>query len=120
MQMRKIKIPPPVDIIDGGKAVQAVTFKDFLERVFTNPMWMETWKHGRAQLSITQSFDQAVERSEDFFVVSEEDWNFLDTAAKAPLSAGPSGAVIKGFGYLPQFARYIVPLTNAIIEAEKL
>jgi hypothetical protein len=120
MNMKKITIPKPADVIDNGKVVQTISFRDFMERVFTNPMWMDNWKHGRAQLAISQSLAQAIERGEDFFVVSEEDWHFLDMAVKTPLSARNDGSVLKGFGYLPQYTRYVVPLSNAIIEAEKL
>lgn len=119
--MRKISIPSPVDILDeSGKPVQAVAFRSFLERVFTNPVWLESWKHGRAQLAITQAVDQAVERGESFFVITGEDWLILESAVKTPSSALGNGGVIKGFGYLPQYARYIVPLTAAILDAEKL
>jgi hypothetical protein len=119
-KMMKITIPKPVDIFDNGKVVLSISFHDFLERVFTNPVWMESWKSGRAQLAITQSFDQAVERGEGFFVLTEEDWKVLDGAVKTPLSARQDGGVLKGFGYLPQYTRYVVPLSNAIIDAERL
>lgn len=119
-KMMKVTIPKPVDVLDKGTVVQSVSFRDFLEHVFTNPVWMENWKHGRAQLAITQSFDQAVERGDDFFVVPEEDWQVLDGAVKTPFSAHADGGVLKGFGYLPQYTRYVVPLSNAIIEAERL
>jgi len=120
--MRKIAIPKSIDVLDpeNGKAVQTIAFRSFLERVFTNPIWMENWKHGRAQLAITQSLDQAIERGESVFVVTEEDWLVLESAVKTPTSALPSGGVIKGFGYLPQYARYIVPLSDVVIEAEKI
>lgn len=120
MKMMKIAIPKPVDILDNGKVALTVRFRDFLERVFTNPVWMENWKHGRAQLAITQAVDQALERGEDVFVVAEEDYKILDGAVKTPASVLASGAVIKGFGYLPQYARYLVPLSNAIIDAEPI
>jgi hypothetical protein len=53
-------------------------------------------------------------------VVAEEDWSVLENAVKTPTSALANGGVVKGFGYLPQYARYVVPLSDAIIEAEKL
>ena len=119
-KMVKITIPQPVEILDNGKVALTVRFQDFLERVFMNPVWMESWKHGRAQLAITQALEQAIERSEAAFVVTEEDFKILDGAVKMPASVLASGAVIKGFGYLPQYARYIVPLSNAVIEAEQI
>lgn len=119
-KMMKITIPRPVDILDNGKVALTIRFRDFLERVFMNPVWMESWKHGRAQLAITQALEQAVERGEDTFIVAEEDFKILDGAVKTPASVLASGAVIKGFGYLPQYARYIVPLSNAVIDAEQI
>lgn len=103
-----------------GVVLDTLTFCKFLERVFQNPLWNESWKHGQAQLAISQLAQQAEEKSEESFVVSEEDWAFLEKATKFPQTAMASGHTIPGFGYIPSIARQIVPLQLAVIEAVRI
>lgn len=128
MPQRKILIPSSVSIIDPGVPDGTnritITFYDFLERVFNNPIWNESWKHGLAQKAIWESMEKAksapVKKEGDTrsFVIAEEDWALLENACKFPKCIGPGGVTVPGFGYIPVVARHIIPLQMAIIEAE--
>lgn len=130
MPQRKIVLPEPVQIVDpdtdkplpGPEGL--LDFPNFLKKVFSNPLWNESWKHGLAQRSIAQAVKDAVSKKEPAFVIAEEDWEFLSTAVKAPRSAmllaGVGMQVVPGFGYLPTVAGQIIPLQLAIINAEQV
>jgi hypothetical protein len=128
MPQRKITIPSPIQIIDpeSGQSVPApqgvLDFQAFLTKLFSNPLWNESWKHGMAQQSISRALKEATAKNEPTLMVAEEDWEFLATAAKNPrtavLIAGAGMQVISGFGYLPSVAGQIVPMQLAVINAE--
>ena len=93
-------------------------FGTFLNKLNANPLWAETWQAGMAQRSIGTAFASA---KEGHFVISEEDWKFLETAAKNPrmmLFGGGQTAVIPGLGLHPSLAGQVVVYQLAIINAE--
>jgi hypothetical protein len=130
MPQRKIIIPAPIQIVDpeSGQQIPApqgiLDFASFLTKLFTNPLWNESWKHGLAQQSIMRSFKETSAKNEASFLLAEDDWEFLSTAAKTPrtsvLIAGAGMQVIAGFGFLPSVAGQIVPMQLAVINAESV
>jgi hypothetical protein len=128
MPQRKIVFPEPVQIRDpdSGQALTGpeglLDFASFLRKLFTNPLWNESWKQGMAQRSIAQAVKEAVAGKASTLLIAEEDWEFLVTAAKTPrtavLVAGMGMQIIPGFGYLPSIAGQLVPMQLAIINAE--
>lgn len=124
MPQKKIVIPPPIHLLhpETGAPVEGpeglFDFGSFLNKLNSNPLWVESWQAGMAQRSIGAAFTSA---KEGHFVISEEDWKFLETAAKNPrmmlLGAGQS-AVIPGLGIHPSLAGQVIPFQLAIINAE--
>ena len=123
MPQKKIVIPPPISFTDPitGAPVQApdgqLDFPGFLARLNTNPLWAESWQAAMAQRSI----NAAMKEANGHLTISEEDWKFLEAAAKNPRTMvnGPGGtAVITGLGFVPSLSGQIVPFQLAIINAE--
>jgi hypothetical protein len=127
MPQRRIKIPEPIhfkDLLTGlpiPGAIGTLDFQGFLIKLFANPLWNESWKHGQAQQSITRAYQDAVSKKEGTFDIAEEDWTFLVNAAKTPKTAVFTEAgiqVITGFLYSPTMAAQILPMQLAVINAE--
>ncbi len=122
MPQRKITIPAAIDLkdpISGAVLDKPLTFEHFIERIFQNPLWNESFKAGLAQLAISKAIKEAVEKNFAVMTIAEEDWEMLDKAVKEPKATIPGG-VVPGFGFLPQFARLIIPLAQAIVDAERV
>lgn len=130
MPQRRILIPAPIQIRDpdSGQPVAGpgglLDFASFVAKLWSNPLWNESWKHGLAQQSIARALKEAIDKDEKVLVIAEEDWEFLATAAKAPRSAvlvaGIGMQIVPGIGYLPSVAGQIVAMQVAIIDAEAI
>jgi hypothetical protein len=124
MPQRNISIPNDVHFVDPttGLLVEGpdgvLNFDNFLAKLFCNPLWGETWQAAMAQRSI-----RAASRSDGFLLVSEEDWKFLETAAKNPrtMIIGPTGTgIVPGLGFHPSLAGQVVQFQLAVINAETI
>jgi hypothetical protein len=130
MPQRRIPILGPIELVDPdtgqpAQGPQAVLdFKGFLQKLFANPLWNESWKHGLAQQSISNALQMAMAKNEPCFVIADEDWEFLNAAAKHPRTTafvvGAGLQVISGLGYHPSVAGQIVPMQLAVINAETI
>jgi hypothetical protein len=123
MPQKKIIIPAPIQFIDPTTGAPSdspdgkLDFATFIAKLNTNPLWAETFQAAMAQRSISAAMSTA----NGHLTISEEDWKFLETAAKTPrtMFLGPNGSgVITGLGYHPGLAGQIVPFQLAIINAE--
>ena len=123
MPQKKIVIPPPIQFIEPSTGAvlegddNKLSFDGFVARLNSNPMWGESWQAGMAQRSIAQ----AMKTANGHLMISEEDWKFLETAAKNPrtMLMGPGGSgVVPGLGFHPALSGQIVPFQLAIINAE--
>ena len=125
MPQKKIVIPPPIRFIEPTTGVvldgpeNCLDFPAFMSRINSNPLWSESWQAAVAQRSIGTAMGDA----NGHLVISEEDWKFLETAAKNPrtmlVGAGGSG-VIAGLGFHPALSGQIVHFQLAIINAETI
>jgi len=118
---KRITFPAPIAVIHpltGTKTDQVITFRSFIEQVFQNPIWNGSYQSARAQRSISDAAQSAEEKKETTFVISEEDWKILEQAVRDPKIAMANGEVVPGFGYQPTFARQILPMQEAVIQAE--
>lgn len=122
MPKRKILIQPPVRIVDPmtSEPIEgpegALSFRDFFRKLFSNPLWNESFAAARAQDAIIRSIEEALTKKEDGFWVSEEDWKFLETCVNTPRFYA-NGQVLAGIGYHPAIARQILPFMTAVIDA---
>jgi hypothetical protein len=123
MPQKKIVIPPPIQFVEPttGEAIESpdgkLDFATFLAKINANPLWAETWQAAMAQRSISQ----AMKAANGHLTISEEDWKFLETAAKNPrtMVMGPGGSgVVPGLGFHPALSGQVVPFQLAIINAE--
>jgi hypothetical protein len=129
MPQKKIVIPPPIALRNpiNGEPVEGpdgvLTFADFLGKLNSNPLWAETFQAAMAQRSITAALETATKASDAHLLISEEDWKFLESAARNPrtmiFGAGGSG-VIAGLGFHPSLAGQIVAYQLAVINAETI
>jgi len=125
MPQKKITILPPIRFVDPTTGLPVehdeglLTFEAFMAKLNSNPLWAESWQASMAQRSI----GEALKSAKTHLVIAEEDWKFLETAAKTPrtMIIGPGGSgVIAGLGFHPSLAGQVVPMQLAIIEAETL
>lgn len=124
MPQRKITFPAAVQLVDPerGQPIEGpegtLTFENFIAKLFANPLWNESWKHGMAQQSIARALKEGV----GSIVIAEEDWDYLSAAAKNPRTvlfvAGAGMQIQPGLGYHPSIAGQVVPMQLAIINAE--
>ena len=123
MPQKKITILAPIKFTDPSTGAPIETpdglldFASFMAKLNANPLWAETWQAASAQRSI----NAAMKDANGHLTISEEDWKFLETAAKQPrtmvMSQQGSG-VIPGLGFHPSLAGQVVPFQLAIINAE--
>lgn len=128
MPQRKITIPSPIQFLDPETDQPAqgpqslLDFASFVSKLWANPLWNESWRHGMAQRSIASALKAAPAAGESTLLIAGEDWEFLATAAKNPrtsvLIAGMGMQIVPGIGYLPSVAGQLVPMQLAIIDAE--
>lgn len=128
MPQRRIVIPAPIQLVDPGSGQPGagphgmLDFAGFIAKLWSNPLWNESWKHGLAQQSISRALKEAIAKNEEVLILAEEDWEFLVAAAKNPRSAmliiDVGMQIMPGIGYLPSVAGQIVPMQLAIINAE--
>jgi hypothetical protein len=123
MPQKKITIPVPIQFTDPATGVAIETpdgtldFATFIGKLQANPLWAETWQAALAQRAI----NAAMKDANGHLTISEEDWKFLETAAKQPrmMFMGPQGSgVIPGLGLHPSLSGQVVPFQLAIINAE--
>ena len=121
MPQRKIIIPDPIDFVDpeNGQLIAGarLDFATFVSKLWGNPLWNESWKHGMAQQSILSALKAAIAANETSFFIAGEDWDYLVTAAKTPRTI-VNGQVVNGLGYMPNVAGQLVAMQLAIINAE--
>ncbi len=127
MPLKKITIPAAIQLVDPSTGAMLpppdgiLTFEAFLDKLMTNPLWGEHWKAAMAQQSIRAAFKALPDGQHDLSI-SEDDWVFLDTAAKQPRMtvylAGGGATVISGLGLHPSLAGQVVPMQLAVINAE--
>lgn len=130
MPQKKIVIPPPIyfkdpttgERVDGPEGV--LSFADFIRKLHSNPLWAESLQAAMAQRSINSAMEEASKVNDSAHIlISEEDWKFLETAARNPrtmvFGAGGSGT-IPGLGYHPSLAGQIVAFQLAVINAETI
>jgi hypothetical protein len=128
MPQKKIVIPPPISFRNpaNGEPVEGpdgvLTFADFIGKLNSNPLWAETFQAAMAQRSINAALEASAKTTDSaHLLISEEDWKFLETAAKNPRTMifGPGGSgVVPGLGFHPSLAGQIVPFQLSIINAE--
>jgi hypothetical protein len=123
MPQKKITIPAPIKFVDpaSGTLLEApdatLDFAAFIGKLNSNPLWAETFQAAMAQRSITA----AMATANGHLTISEEDWKFLETAAKNPrtmIMSGSGSGVMPGLGFHPSLAGQVVPFQLAIINAE--
>ena len=123
MPQKKITIPAPIKFVDPATGAVIDTpdgtfdFAAFMGKLNSNPLWAETFQAAMAQRSI----NAAMSTANGHLTISEEDWKFLETAARAPktMIVGPNGSgVIAGLGFHPSLSGQVVPFQLAIINAE--
>jgi hypothetical protein len=121
MPQRKIIVPSPI-LLTGtnGEAAGRIAFRGFLEMVFQNPIWAETYKAAVAQHAIAEAAARAEGEEKTEIVVAGEDWELLKRAVEQPRHATLTGAVMPGFGFMPAISRQILPMQRAIIEATEV
>ena len=123
MPQRLIIIPAPIAFVDPETQIPVqgpqskLDFAGFLAKLWTNPMWNESWQHGLAQRSIATAFKAASAAGEGSFLIAGEDWELLAMAAKTPRTVA-AGQIVPGIGYMPAFASQVLPMQLAIINAE--
>jgi hypothetical protein len=125
MPQKKITIPAPIQFTDPASGALIETpdgtldFAAFIGKLQANPLWAETWQAAVAQRAI----NAAMKDANGHLTISEEDWKFLETAAKQPrtmvMSQQGSG-VIPGLGFHPSLSGQVVPFQLAIINAETI
>lgn len=124
MPQRTIQIPADVVIIDAITKEPigvTLTFRFFMEGVFKNPSWNETWKNILAQKSISEALDKAEESKASVMTISEEDWALAEKCIQNPRATDDvTGEVKPGFGFKAQFARQLSTMGEAIIKAERI
>ena len=115
--MRSIVIPPQITLRspETGETLIAISFEMILKRLMANPLWAETFKAMKSQLSI----ERAWEKGENPFVIAEEDWVNLKRAAEDPRMA-TGDHVVAGLGFYPQLSSQLVPYLAAIIDAAQV
>ncbi len=124
MPQKKIIIPPPIRFTNTvtGEPIALpdgeLTFEAFVGKLNENPLWAESYQAALAQRSIRQAL--ATRHPDVQIVISEEDWKFLESAAKTPRTLIPGMGVIAGLGYTPGFASQLVVFQAAIINAETI
>jgi len=125
MPQKKITIPPAIQLIDPNTGVPVepptgtLDFQTFILKLFGNPLWVESALAAVAQRSI----NAALATADGHLTISEEDWKFLEAAAKNPrlMVMGAGGSqVIPGLGFHPSLAGQVVPFQLAIINAETM
>jgi hypothetical protein len=125
MPQKKITIPAPIKFVDPASGVPleasdaTLDFTVFMAKLNSNPLWAETFQAAMAQRSITA----ALATANGHLTISEEDWKFLEMAAKNPktmIMTGSGSGVIPGLGFHPSLAGQVVPFQLAIINAETL
>lgn len=124
MPQKKITIPAPIHFTDPATGAPidspdgTLDFAAFMAKLNSNPLWSETWQAGMAQRSI----NEALKTANGHLTISEEDWKFLEQAAKQPrtmiFGMGGQSGVIPGLGFHPSLSGQIVPFQLAIINAE--
>ena len=123
MPQKRIAIPDPIRLVDPttGLPLEApeatLNFAAFMAKINSNPLWAETLQAAMAQRSI----NAALASANGHLTISEEDWKFLETAAKTPktMIVSPQGSgVVPGLGFHPSLAGQLVPFQLAIINAE--
>lgn len=125
MPLRKITIPSPVQLVDPatGAPVEPpnglLDFRTFIVKLYGNPLWAESVLAAVAQRAI----DAALATANGHLTISEEDWKFLDAAAKNPrtMVMGANGSVvIAGLSFHPSLSGQVVPFQLAVINAESV
>jgi hypothetical protein len=123
MPQKKITIPAPIKFVDpsSGEPLESpdatLAFAAFIAKLNSNPLWAETFQAALAQRSISA----ALATANGHLTISEEDWKFLETAARTPktMIVSPQGSgVVPGLGFHPSLAGQVVPFQLAIINAE--
>lgn len=148
VRYRKIIIPDTIQLYNAvtGDPIKdstgTLTFKEFMDRIFRNPVWMQNWKAGLAMKSIRKSLKEGLERKLEvaevaagaetvdelaarrtaahrYMIVADDDWAILEQCAKEPKMLIPqTGGTIDGFAVPPEFADQILPFQLAIIDAK--
>ncbi len=116
MPIRKIKIPPPLDIQFVDRPME---FSHFVELLFNNPLWNEGYKRAIAQATIAKALKTALESGEKTLLLAEEDWTLLKQAVESPKTAVGVNQVEIGYGTNPSAVRHLVPFMEAILDAER-
>lgn len=124
MAHRRIDIPADIEFVDNeteepikdGK----LSFWQFLDRVFGNPGWNESYKHGMAMAAIRKAARRARRDGDSAFLVADGDYELLKGFVENPKYLIPgTSTLIPGFGYQPMFADQIVPFQLVIIDAPR-
>ena len=124
MSHRRINVPDTLDLIDPETELPmkdgTLTFWQFLDRVFGNPGWNETYKHGMAMAAIRKAARRARRDGDSAFLVTDADFELLKGFVENPKYLfAATGTVVIGFGFAPGFADQILPFQLTIIDAPR-
>ena len=128
MGMRYIKYPEGIVFKDRktgepvlGDKKEPVLFDmdTLMDKVVDNPKWNSTYKLGACMDDILTAWESRDEVNR-VFVLSEEDWKELLSAAENPvhMNITPRGVEnVPGLGYHPRLLRQTLPFTECIVKA---
>lgn len=119
-----IKVPNPILLCDPLTGAplkdnkdEEVTFKDFVMKLMSNPIWMESYPRVRSANAIMEQ----LKLGKSVMVLDEEDWNTLKGAAENPkqlINNQFTGAqTVTGYGWIPTCVPQLLPFIEAIVNA---
>jgi len=109
---------------DNGQPELPVTFIRFLNNLLSNPMWVESYENLKSAKSIfaaIQNMKSTAGLGPIKLTLEDSDWEKLKSTAMYPkmLIVTPNGPVVTvGYGFHPQVSMQLLPMIEAIVNAE--